>query len=797
MPGTVIATGSTTTTDAPRRPPTAPTGRHPRDLVVLLVAAGVVALCSLAARLWTADPVEVGLFQQVQQIPAASTVGWQALAVAGGWAGIAVVTAVALYLKRFRLGLLCAGAGVLAWGLALAVGVLVGLRPVPAELREIAGVRLPEAAGFAFPSAHAAVAAALAAVAAPYLRRGYRSAAWGLVVLVAAADVYLGTGLPLDTVAGAFLGWGVGAAFHLLWGAPGRTTSGPAVRRALEQAGLAPVTLVPVRGRLTGPREFRATTVDGGRLRVEVVQRLHRRAGPWYRLRRILASVEVEDEPALSGTRHETEHEALVTLFAQRAGLRTPPLVLTCQTRHGTPLLVRREVDGRRLGELSAGEVDDRLLDAVWRQVATLGEARIAHHDLRVKNVLVDTGGEPWLLNLTFGTIGASTARIAQDVAEALVSLASLVGVERAVAAACRVLPPDRLEPALVYLQPLALPRRIRGQTGRGRYLLTDLRETLAEQIDRPIPTLRSPVRVSTVVGLLALGAAVYTLLPQLSSMGAVLASLRDANWAWLAVAFAAGLVAIVASAVSIQGSATVALPFWPTTWVQLAAAFTGRTTPGGVGFFGVNIAFLERRGLRRANALGVTALNVAGNTVTGAVWGVVGLLGAGATATSRITLPHGWPVVGAAAGVLLAAVAVLASPFGRRRVLRPALRVGRELLATLRRPVRATQLFGGASAHMLVSGLGLAATLAAFGEQVPVFGVLAVFMVGQTIGHLVPVPGGLGPVEALMIGGLSALGVAPTASVATVLTFRLLTYWLPVLPGIAAFRFLQHRGVI
>ena len=34
-------------------------------------------------------------------------------------------------------------------------------------------------------------------------------------------------------------------------------------------------------------------------------------------------------------------------------------------------------------------------------------------------------------------------------------------------------------------------------------------------------------------------------------------------------------------------------------------------------------------------------------------------------------------------------------------------------------------------------------------------------------------------------------------AAVAAVLTSRLLTYWLPALPGIATFRYLQHHDIV
>ncbi|MDT7651359.1 MAG: hypothetical protein QOI36_2765 [Pseudonocardiales bacterium] len=793
-----VTVRATTATIERQQPPMA-VGRHPRDLVVLFIATGVVVLCSLAAHVPVVNPVEVAIFQQFQQIPSASTMVWRVLSWAGSWAGIAAVAAVALYLKRIRLGLQCAGAGVLAWGLTWVTNDLVGGRPVRAEPLGAAGVRLAGPEGFAFPAPHAAVAAAMVAVAAPYLLKArYRGAAWAVVVLVAAADVYLGNSLPLSAFAGVFLGWGIGALFHLAWGAPGRRTSEAAVRRALERAGLSPVKTVPIRAHLLGPLEFGVTTAAGDRLRVKVVRRLHRRAGPLYRLRRLLASLEVEDEPRLSTPYQETEHEALVSLFAQRAGLRTPPIVLNCEVRHGAPLLIRRQIDGRKLAELSGEDIDERLLDAIWIQVGALGEARIAHHDLRTKSVLVDAEGNPWLLNFTFGVIGASAARIAQDLAEALVALASRVGVRRAVRSACRNLSPDQLEPALVYLQPLALPRAIRKQLSDERYVLPDLRETLAEQIDRPIPTFRSPLRPATLVGLLLLAGAVYTVLPQLSSMRAVMDSLWRADWAWLAVATVTGLVAIVLSSVSIIGSSATPLPFWRTTAVQLAAAFTGRTTPGGVGFFGINIAFMERLGIRRSSAVGVTVLNMAATSVIGGVWCLIGVLGIGTSGLlEHVRIPHGWPVLLAAACVLLAATAVLCSPMGRRKFVGPGLRVTRELVGALRQPVRAVQLFGGATGYLVISGLGLAATLAAFDVQVPVLAVIGVFMIGQTLGHIAPIPGGLGPTEALMIAGLTALGTAPTVAVATVLTMRLLTYWLPVLPGIATFRYLQHHGIV
>ena len=238
---------------APGRDPVASSvGRHPRDLVVLFVAAGVVVLCSLAARVSVVNPVEVAIFEQLGRIPGASVGVWRVLALAGGWPGLAAIAALMLYLKRIRLGVQCAAAGLFGWALVQVLDGLVGRRVVPGELLSGSGVRQPGPAGFAFPASHAAVAAAMVAVAAPYLKLGYRAPAWALVVLVAAADTYLGNSLPLGAFAAVFLGWGVGAVFHLVWGAPGRKTSETAVWRALEAAGLTPTGLAPIRKHLLG-----------------------------------------------------------------------------------------------------------------------------------------------------------------------------------------------------------------------------------------------------------------------------------------------------------------------------------------------------------------------------------------------------------------------------------------------------------------------------------------------------------------------------------------------------------------
>jgi len=282
------------------------------------------------------------------------------------------------------------------------------------------------------------------------------------------------------------------------------------------------------------------------------------------------------------------------------------------------------------------------------------------------------------------------------------------------------------------------------------------------------------------------------------------------ADWWWLAVAVATGFLGIVASAVTILGSSRTALPVGKTMAVQLAAAFTGRTTAAGIGFYGINVAYLERLGSRRTQAVAVILLNRA---VVGVITGIataIGVLVTGsAVPVGGVSIPTGWPVILLAVVVLAAAAVFLTLPAGRRLVWGPVRsmirELARDLVPTLRRPVRALQPGGGAVVFLVflvLQAVGLAATLAAFEPHFPLIPVMAVYVVASTLGQLAPTPGALGAVEAATVAGLTAVGVAAAPAVAAVLTSRLLTsrlltFWLPALPGVAAFRLVQHHDVI
>jgi glycosyltransferase 2 family protein len=126
-----------------------------------------------------------------------------------------------------------------------------------------------------------------------------------------------------------------------------------------------------------------------------------------------------------------------------------------------------------------------------------------------------------------------------------------------------------------------------------------------------------------------------------------------------------------------------------------------------------------------------------------------------------------------------------------------PTLRAGRELAAVLRRPAKAAQLLGGSAGVTLAYALCLASCLAAFGGHLPLASTVAVYLAGAAVASISPTPGGLGAMEAALVAGLTAVGAPTGPAVAGVLAFRLLTFWLPILPGWLAYRALRAVGTI
>jgi putative heme transporter len=118
-----------------------------------------------------------------------------------------------------------------------------------------------------------------------------------------------------------------------------------------------------------------------------------------------------------------------------------------------------------------------------------------------------------------------------------------------------------------------------------------------------------------------------------------------------------------------------------------------------------------------------------------------------------------------------------------------------RTAIQFVRHPSAGALAFGGAIGFWAANIAILWASFHAFDVSVPLGVVIQGFFLGM-LANLIPfAPGGVGAVDAGMIGAFVLFGLPSAEVFAAVLTYRVIAFWLPIPPGIVAF--FQLRNTI
>ncbi|MFG2339279.1 lysylphosphatidylglycerol synthase domain-containing protein [Streptomyces yangpuensis] len=605
-------------------------------------------------------------------------------------------------------------------------------------------------------------------------------------------------------------------------------------------------------------RRYHVTLEDGPPLDVTVVDREQQAQGFFYRVWRRLTLRGITTRRSLQSLRQALEQEALLAYAAIAAGANAPKLIATSELGPDAVMLVYEHLGGRTLDSLSDEEITDDLTRNAWEQVHALQSRRIAHRRLTGDALVVDRSGNVILTDLRGGEIAAGDLVLRMDVAQLLATLGLRVGAERAVASAVSVLGPDIVADCLPLLQPIALSRstratlrkRARERAEREREAVLESsraakaareagsaaasaptsaaaerkaekralddamdearEEDLLSQIRRQVLLIRpqAPVeparleriRPRTLVSFIAGAFGAYFLLTQLAHVdfGTIIG---DAQWGWVGAALAFSALSYFAAAMSLLGFVPERVSFLRTVVAQVAGSFVKLVAPAAVGGVALNTRFLQRAGVRP----GLAVASVGASQLFGLASHILLLLSFGYLTGTEKT-PEMTPSRAVIAGLLTVAVLVLvvtAVPFMRKFVVTRvrALFAGvvPRMLDVLQRPKKLVTGIGG---MLLLTGcfvMCLDASIRAFGggEAISYASIAVVFLAGNALGSAAPTPGGMGAVETTLTLGLIAAGLEKEVAISAVLLFRLMTFWLPVLPGWISFNFLTRKEAI
>ncbi|HLN16007.1 MAG TPA: flippase-like domain-containing protein [Acidimicrobiales bacterium] len=624
-------------------------------------------------------------------------------------------------------------------------------------------------------------------------RSWFNRSAVALVVLLL-AQLALGTITPSGAAVVVLAGWAFGLTARLILGASSRRFSAYEVRQALEGVGLyvQRVEELPDRRQV-----FSATLTDGRRLAVRAVGpdvqglNLTRRLWNMARLR-----TEVTGRLPIT-TRGRMEHEALASYVAASAGVPVGAVVLLAELEDGVVVLAREELEAK---PLMATEPSDGELAEAFATLARLHRVGVAHRRLGPDDVVISSGRIAFRDYANAAVAAADTVRRV-DVAQLLVAVGGAVGADRAVAAMRAGYGPVDEQLVAATLQPLALASLGRRAMRQARPLLSELRTQLLGEEPQlaEVPEVQlGRFRVRDVITAVAVTFAAYLVIGQFTSINLV-KTLRDAQPFWLFVAIVASAATYLGAAINLEAFTPVRLRLLRTTAVEVATAFVGLVTPPTVGQVTVNLRYLLRSDVDAATATGCIAVS----QVTSVVTTVVLLLVMGILTGTGIhlkVLPG--PRVLAVLGATIIVVGILAAiPFVRRRVIDvvwPRVQAAwPRLLAVLSQPWRLAVGVGGNLLLSVSYVVALIACLHAVGAHPPTLATAVVYLAGNSVGSIAPTPGGIGAVEAVLVAGLTAIGIPGHEAVPAVLLFRVATFWLPILPGWVSFQVLQRRHVL
>lgn len=323
---------------------------------------------------------------------------------------------------------------------------------------------------------------------------------------------------------------------------------------------------------------------------------------------------------------------------------------------------------------------------------------------------------------------------------------------------------------------------------------------------------------VQTVVLVLVLLGAIYFLFPKLVGLGDALSRLDDADPVWIGVAIVLNVAAYatyIALFKAVVGGDVLRLKWIETYEINMAGvAATLLFSAGGAGGVALTYWALRKAGMARREVgrrmVAFVSLHYIFYPIALILFGVLLRTGVmNGKGSVELTI-----VPAAVAGLLLilgVLVTLIPSDLGQRltrfahsershQILEKIGKVPATLgegfrfaLGLFAHPSRGGLAVIGAAGFWAFSIGVLWASFHAFGVHVPLAVVVQGYFLGM-VANLFPLaPAGVGAVDAGMIGAFVLFGIPEETVFPAVLIFRLVSFWMPIPPGIFAFFQLRH----
>ena len=650
-----------------------------------------------------------------------------------------------------------------------------------------------------FPSLALAAGAAAIAVANPYFVDPLRKFGRSLIGFGWLSALILAVVAPGEGLCAVAIGWAAGALVHLVFGSPDATPSLNDLEESLRSIGVeATPTTVTVRN---GATTALASTPDGREVDVQVHGRDSWDSQFFVKLWRLVFYRSGGRNVTVNRQR-QVEHQAYLTLFAQREGASVTPFVAAAIDPRGNALFVSEHV-GPGFGH-GDDDISDELLADTWQSLGRLHEVGVRHGNITPQHLQV-ADGRVHVGGFDRATIEwADTSRQLDD-AQLLASTTVAVGADRAIVAASEALGVAQFTEMTTFLQQAAMPPALRRAMDDADLDIDDLRKAAIAHVgaeEQELQTIRR-FSVGNVVMWVLLAIVFYGLIGAIQSVGlqSIADAITEASPTILLLAFVVGQTPRFAGAFAVSRASPIAVPLGRLTLLEFAITFVNLAVPSTAARVAVNIRFFQRNGLDRTTAIAVGGLDSVAGFVAQILL-IVTIVGFGLGSlnmsisadapdfTGRLLL---FAIVLAAIGIAVVAfvpkfrdpvVAVIKTTWTR---VGPLLSSPKRLISVVLANLLVQLLFS----------LTIYTVLRAYGQDVGFADAVLVNVTVALFAGLMPVPGGVGVTEAALTAGFVAIGVDSATAMAAAMTYRLVTFYLPPCLGYFAMRSLRAQRLL
>jgi uncharacterized membrane protein YbhN (UPF0104 family) len=644
-----------------------------------------------------------------------------------------------------------------------------------------------------------AMITAMVTVVGPWLPARLRRTWWVLLLAFGPIHLVVSGVVPARSLLGLAVGWFVGALVVWVVGTPALEVPVAGAIRALGQRGLLVSGLTVVSPAGSGPLVLSATSTPPDSTAIIELYGPNQRSGGalhqlWQRIR-----LRSSETPSLQASMHRAvEHRALMAIAFGALDLANTSPIAVAELERGWMMYAHTPDRGRPIDQC----VPAIPIARVWKSLRLLHDHQISHGDLRSSQITVDCG------SVRFGGFGgaeygATDVQLQSDIAQLLVLTTAVYDAHSAVSAAITHFGKDPVLSAASRLAKSTLPQQLRKSVHDGGAAISAARDQVMRQAGADQIHTETITRVTRkqVIQLVLLIGLVYVAYPYISSAPSFLSAIGTANRQWVVLGAALSALTYVGAASALWACAEKVASFRKLVLLQYACTLAATATPAGLGGLALSARFLQQSGLSTVRATAAVAMQQAVQIITHVVLLIIFSAAAGAAADLSHFVPSAtelYLVAGLALGLLGPFLLVPALRRWLQSAVRPRLREVMDALAGLiHEPQRLALIVFGCATTSLGNAGVLWVSVLAFGGDTPFVAVAIVTMIGGSLASSAPTPGGVGAVEAALIGGLAAFGLPATIGVPAVLLYRVLTCWVPALIGSPVMRWMATNELI